>query len=164
MKNHKLMTLEEAILHCEGKKPCGDSACALELKQLAEWLTELQQYRNRWKDKTELPKENVPIIAYWSRYSGYFSLVEGVFEIIDKGSKEFNERYFIGDYCWDFVLKWAYKEEIFPYKDFGKFVISENTLRKDDNKHYNKHYNRALESHKAWEESLLYADRIRGYY
>lgn len=40
------MTLEEAIIHCK-EKACDNTQCALEHKQLAEWLQELQQYRNR---------------------------------------------------------------------------------------------------------------------
>ena len=38
------MTLEEATKHCE-EKACGNSECALEHKQLAEWLKELQALR-----------------------------------------------------------------------------------------------------------------------
>ena len=40
-----MMTLEEAIEHCE-EKACNNSACAAEHKQLAEWLKELQALRN----------------------------------------------------------------------------------------------------------------------
>ena len=36
-----MMTLEEAIEHCE-EKACGSRACAKEHRQLAEWLKELQ--------------------------------------------------------------------------------------------------------------------------
>ncbi len=39
-----IMTLEEAIEHCE-EKACNNSACAAEHKQLAEWLKELQTLR-----------------------------------------------------------------------------------------------------------------------
>lgn len=46
------MTLEEAIIHCQ-EKSCGNTQCALEHKQLAEWLQELQQYR-----KNERKEEN----------------------------------------------------------------------------------------------------------
>lgn len=38
------MTLEEAIIHCK-EKACDNTQCALEHRQLAEWLQELQQYR-----------------------------------------------------------------------------------------------------------------------
>ena len=41
---NQIMTLEEAIIHCE-EKACGNTQCALEHRQLAEWLKELQQYR-----------------------------------------------------------------------------------------------------------------------
>lgn len=36
-----MMTLEEAIEHCE-EKACGNMECAKEHRQLAEWLKELQ--------------------------------------------------------------------------------------------------------------------------
>ena len=38
------MTIDEAIKHCE-EKSCGNNACALEHKQLAEWLNELKELR-----------------------------------------------------------------------------------------------------------------------
>ena len=52
-----MMTLEEAIIHCN-EKACDDSICALEHKQLAEWLEELKKTKevikslksqNTWK-------------------------------------------------------------------------------------------------------------------
>ena len=43
-KKRNNMTLEEAIIHCK-EKACGNTQCALEHRQLAEWLQELQQYR-----------------------------------------------------------------------------------------------------------------------
>lgn len=39
-----MMTIDEAIKHCE-EKSCGNNACALEHKQLAEWLNELKELR-----------------------------------------------------------------------------------------------------------------------
>lgn len=45
------MTLEEAIKHAESKsKEVADCKCAMEHRQLAEWLQELKYLRN-WKDK-----------------------------------------------------------------------------------------------------------------
>lgn len=44
------MTLEEAIIHCK-EKACDNTQCAREHKQLAEWLEELQQYRNNARNK-----------------------------------------------------------------------------------------------------------------
>ena len=38
------MTIEEAILHCEGRALADCSECAAEHRQLAEWLTELTAY------------------------------------------------------------------------------------------------------------------------
>lgn len=48
------MTLEEAIIHCK-EKACGNNAqCALEHRQLAEWLEELQQYRKNARKEEQL--------------------------------------------------------------------------------------------------------------
>lgn len=38
------MTLEEAIIHCK-EKVCGNTKCAIEYRQLAEWLEELKDYK-----------------------------------------------------------------------------------------------------------------------
>lgn len=46
-----IMTLEEAIIHCK-EKACDNTQCALEHRQLAEWLEELQQYHNKKKEIT----------------------------------------------------------------------------------------------------------------
>ena len=40
------MTLEEAIKHCE-EKACYNSKCALEHRQLAEWLKELKEIKSK---------------------------------------------------------------------------------------------------------------------
>lgn len=44
------MTLREAIEHCK-EKSCGNTVCAQEHKQLAEWLEELKELRSQlqWK-------------------------------------------------------------------------------------------------------------------
>lgn len=39
-----MMTLDDAIKHCQ-EKVCDNSECSREHQQLAEWLTELKQYR-----------------------------------------------------------------------------------------------------------------------
>ena len=57
------MTLEEAIEHAETRsKELADSKCAIEHKQLAEWLKELR-YLREWKEsiQTDLKmlKDNV---------------------------------------------------------------------------------------------------------
>ena len=44
------MTLEEAIIHCN-EKSCGNTQCAFEHKQLAEWLQELQEYRKKARNE-----------------------------------------------------------------------------------------------------------------
>ena len=48
--NLSTMSLDEAIEHCK-EKSCGNNACALEHKQLAEWLNELKELRSQttWK-------------------------------------------------------------------------------------------------------------------
>lgn len=53
------MTLEDAITHCK-EKGCGNTQCALEHRQLTEWLQELQQYRKnarKEQPKVDLVKE-----------------------------------------------------------------------------------------------------------
>lgn len=47
-----MMTLEEAIRHCE-EKSCGNSECAAEHRQLAEWLTELKQLKASVSEELE---------------------------------------------------------------------------------------------------------------
>lgn len=44
-----MMTLDEAIQHCK-EKSCGDSECANEHRQLAEWLQELKYLRAQQKE------------------------------------------------------------------------------------------------------------------
>lgn len=47
------MTLDEAIRHCK-EKACDNTQCALEHKQLAEWLEELKEYRkNAGKEESK---------------------------------------------------------------------------------------------------------------
>lgn len=41
-----LLTLDEAIAHCK-EKSCSNSACALQHQQLAQWLTELKEYKEQ---------------------------------------------------------------------------------------------------------------------
>ena len=105
-----------------------------------------------WKDNFELPQENVPIIACCI---GDTLVIQGMFKIINKGYK--SETYGISNYGWGVVKKWSYMEELFPYRSHEIPIYFENELVEGD-----KHHNRELESHKAWEETLLYADRIRG--
>ena len=48
-----MMTIDEAIQHCK-EKSCSNNACALEYKQLEEWLIELKNLRkNQWKPSEE---------------------------------------------------------------------------------------------------------------
>lgn len=42
------MTLEEAIMYCK-ENACGDCPSAQNNRQLAEWLTELKNYREKQK-------------------------------------------------------------------------------------------------------------------
>ena len=47
-----MMTLEEAIIHCE-KKACDNIECSTEHKQLAEWLKELLELKRNNEDKKD---------------------------------------------------------------------------------------------------------------
>ena len=47
-----MMTLEEAIIHCE-KKTGANTECSAEHKQFAEWLKELQELKRNNKDKKD---------------------------------------------------------------------------------------------------------------
>lgn len=51
------MTLDEAIIHCE-EKACGTTGCAMEHKQLCEWLKELRRLTGG-KDVITVGKESV---------------------------------------------------------------------------------------------------------
>ncbi len=44
-----MMTLDEAIKHCE-EKSCGNSECANEHRQLSKWLKELKELKKIHKD------------------------------------------------------------------------------------------------------------------
>jgi hypothetical protein len=67
------MTLEEAIIHCK-EKACDNTQCALEHRQLAEWLQELQQYRKNARkeeymkapDKIYIAETPNKLIEIWS--------------------------------------------------------------------------------------------------
>lgn len=49
------MTLQEAIKHCnEVSEGCNNKVCAIEHKQLANWLIELQAYKKYYGDLEEL--------------------------------------------------------------------------------------------------------------
>jgi len=55
------MSLDEAIEHCE-EKSCGNNACALEHKQLKNWLTELKELKEQksaWSEEDEEMLEDV---------------------------------------------------------------------------------------------------------
>lgn len=67
------MTLEEAIKHCK-EKACGNTQCALEHQQLAEWLQELQQYRkNARKEQPEVDLEE-EYKTWWNSISGKINI------------------------------------------------------------------------------------------
>ena len=58
------MTLEEAIIHCK-ERACDNTQCALEHRQLAEWLEELKEYRKNAKRGNKMKAPNkiyVPIL------------------------------------------------------------------------------------------------------
>lgn len=53
-----MLTIEEAILHCEGRAKADCSECADEHRQLAEWLKELRALRKNWIPVEErMPEE-----------------------------------------------------------------------------------------------------------
>ena len=58
------MTLEEAIIHCK-EKACDNTQCALEHRQLAEWLKELQALRKNNNSIEERAR-----LAAWQIYEG----------------------------------------------------------------------------------------------
>lgn len=64
------MTLEEAIIHCK-EKACDNTQCALEHRQLAEWLEELQQYRNKGNSMTDKEKIAKLKSLGWKMYDAY---------------------------------------------------------------------------------------------
>lgn len=45
--NEKMMTIEEAIEHCK-EQVCDNTECSMQHKQLAEWLSELKAYREKY--------------------------------------------------------------------------------------------------------------------
>lgn len=150
-----MMTLEEAIMHCQ-EKSCGKSECALEHKQLAEWLKELQYRRNIWKDPSQKPKvgEIVLIQIDGSQmYIGEFFFnkngnLEGVLEEPSRGWWN----------SWKHVEKWAYPKDVFPFSGGSTIKLLDYS---DGKSKISSGGNRELESHKAWEASLLIADRLR---
>ena len=55
-----MMTLEEAIEHCE-EKACGSRECAKEHRQLAEWLKELQALKTNNINNCKEIEERYPL-------------------------------------------------------------------------------------------------------
>jgi len=55
--NIDLMTLDEAIKHCQ-EKSCDNNACSLEYKQLANWLIEFKELSNN-TDKLKIENEEL---------------------------------------------------------------------------------------------------------
>ena len=152
------MTLEEAIKHCkeQAEKHCGDG-CGKEHKQLAEWLIELRHYRNVWKKPSQKPKMNEIVLVQLHGHQMYIGQYyidpdesgrEGVFLEPSRGLIYLED-----------VEKWAYPKDVFPFSDGSTIELLDYS---DGESKISSGGNRELESHQAWEESLLYADRIRG--
>lgn len=58
-----MMTLKEAIVHCEEKaEELGQCSCAEEHIQLANWLKELQKFRVEYNTNTSAPHLNEMMI------------------------------------------------------------------------------------------------------
>ena len=62
------LTIDEAIAHCK-EKSCGNSACASQHKQLAQWLTELKEYKKQnngvWHSADEEPDKDKEVLVEW---------------------------------------------------------------------------------------------------
>lgn len=120
-----MMTIDEAIQHCK-EKSCGNSVCALEHKQLAEWLEELRHYRSIWKDPSkEKPNAGeIVLVQYndWNMYIGRYYKDEdgeGIY------TKPHNTLTWVGR-CDAFSVKaWTYPKYIFPF-------LNKQTLRLSD--------------------------------
>lgn len=152
-----MMTLEEAIKHCEeqAEKHCGDD-CGMEHKQLAEYLIELQHYRNVWKDPSQKPKEGEIVLIQNSgdnMYIGEYFLYQNLEGVNTERSRGWWE-------SWKGIDKWAYPKDVFPFSNGNPITLLDYS---DGKSKISSRRNRELASHKAWEESLLIADRIRGY-
>lgn len=148
-----MLNLEQAIEHCE-EKSCGNSECALEHKQLAEWLRELQHYRNIWKDPSQKPKEGERVLIqvdgsqmYIGDYFKHDNL-EGVHREPSRGWWT----------SWKTIDKWAYPKDVFPFSDGRTIELLDYS---DGKSKISNERNRELEHHQAWEASLLIADRLR---
>jgi hypothetical protein len=67
------MSLDEAIAHCK-EKSCGNNACASQHQQLAQWLTELKEYREHklaeWSENDELNFNQAIYVCHQYGYSG----------------------------------------------------------------------------------------------
>lgn len=68
------MTLEEAIIHCK-EKACGNTQCAIEHGQLAEWLQELQQYRKNAKKEEIKQYLKDSLRLSWEHKNGNYYIV-----------------------------------------------------------------------------------------
>lgn len=106
-----MMTLDEAIEHCK-EKSCGNNECALDHKQLAEWLKELKglranncvkKIRNEieyirssidsmqeeptsvWHDANTLPSDHKAVIVEHNEYSTSICRAEQMSRV--KGAK-----------------------------------------------------------------------------
>lgn len=86
------MTLEEAIKHCN-EVACKHNECAMEHKQLAQWLTELKGYKEQKPvDKNEI---EIPFVAKDSELQettyyipkGFYAEIDGDKVVIKNGEK-----------------------------------------------------------------------------
>ena len=75
------MTLDEAIAHAK-ERSCSNSECALEHKQLSEWLEELKTYRN---NDPKYYYRRITIICGDGEYEDYYA---GDYLEIYVGNKE----------------------------------------------------------------------------
>ena len=146
------MNLKETIKHLENESKDEKTI------QIIEWLKELQLLKNIWKDPSQLPEKGEVVVACCNSWE---DVICGEFKILEL-SGDNTKTYRIDYLGWEYVVKWAYLKDVFPYRDSSilNYPVQFNETRGKGCSSSN----RELASHKAWEESLLIADRIRGCY
>ncbi len=133
------MTLEEAIIHCK-EKACGNTQCALEHRQLAQWLKELKEYKGQkpaeWSEEDEVMLKE--IISFFKDVSVklqhdlnlYACFLEKKLKFIHRQPKqEWNEEEKARiDQIVD-VLDWAEDEGRISYSDWIDYVDYVQSLK-----------------------------------
>ena len=98
------MTLEEAIIHCK-EKACDNTQCAMEHRQLAEWLEELQEYRkNARKEENKQMAKGEKNVFKDAKFGDKFLTRNGQVMIYQKQARE--DVYCLFDEESDFVIEY----------------------------------------------------------